>query len=226
MLLYAGVAFAQSDPNTQQSDDQQATSISTDAAQQQEAGEKTEPTTLQGVVVTGIRYSIANAVERKNEASSIVEVVSAEDIGKLPDVSIADSISRLPGLATQRVDGRAQVINIRGMSEQFAGTLLNGREQVSTGDSRGAEFDQYPAELINSVVVYKTPDAALIGQGLSGTVDLQTVRPLSFGERRMVFSGQGEYNSLGNVADGIDDKGYRAAFSYVDRKSTSLNSSH
>lgn len=217
MLLYAGVAFAQSDTNTQQSDDQQATSTATDAAQQQEAGEQTEPTTLQGVVVTGIRYSIANAVERKNEASSIVEVVSAEDIGKLPDVSIADSISRLPGLATQRVDGRAQVINIRGMSEQFAGTLLNGREQVSTGDSRGAEFDQYPAELINSVVVYKTPDAALIGQGLSGTVDLQTVRPLSFGERRMVFSGQGEYNSLGNVADGIDDKGYRAAFSYVDQ---------
>src|SRR3546814_7972517 len=83
--------------------------------------------------------------------------------------------------------------------------------------SSDLEFDQYPAELINSVVVYKTPDAALIGQGLSGTVDLQTVRPLSFGERRMVFSGQGEYNSLGNVADGIDDKGYRAAFSYVDQ---------
>ncbi len=87
-------------------------------------------------------------------------------------------ISRLPGLATQRVDGRSQVINIRGMSEQFAGTLLNGREQVSTGDSRGVEFDQYPSELINAVTVYKTPDAALIGQGLSGTVDLQTIRPL------------------------------------------------
>lgn len=67
----------------------------------------------------------------------------------------------------QRLDGRGQVIHIRGMSEQFAGTLLNGREQVSTGDSRGVEFDQYPAELINSVTVYKTPDASLIGQGLS-----------------------------------------------------------
>ena len=65
------------------------------------------------------------------------------------------------------------------MSEQFVGTLLNGREQVSTGDSRGVEFDQYPAELINAVTVYKTYDASLVGQGLSGTVDLQTIKPLS-----------------------------------------------
>lgn len=173
--------------------------------------------TLDTVRVTGIRAAIATAVETKNESTSIVEAISAEDLGKLPDISIADSISRLPGLAMQRVDGRAQVINIRGMSEQFAGTLLNGREQVSTGDSRGVEFDQYPSELINSVVVYKTPDATLVGQGLSGTVDLQTIRPLSYGERRIVFSGQGEYNSLGDLTAGGKDKGYRIAASYVDQ---------
>ncbi|MFT4198913.1 MAG: TonB-dependent receptor [Pseudoxanthomonas sp.] len=172
---------------------------------------------LETVHATGIRGSIATSMETKNEATSIVEAVSAEDIGKLPDISIADSISRLPGLATQRVDGRAQVINIRGMSEQFAGTLLNGREQVSTGDSRGVEFDQYPAELINSVVVYKTPDATLVGQGISGTVDLQSIRPLSLGKRRIVVSGQGEYNSLGELTAGGTDKGYRASFSYVDQ---------
>ncbi|MEE7547649.1 TonB-dependent receptor plug domain-containing protein, partial [Xanthomonas sp. Kuri4-1] len=139
------------------------------------------------------------------------------DIGKLPDVSIADSISRLPGIATQRVDGRSQVINIRGMSEQFVGTTLNGREQVSTGDSRGVEFDQYPAELINAVTVYKTADAAVIGQGLSGTVDLRTIRPLDLGERRVVFSGNGEKNSLGNLSSDGDDRGYRASASYVDQ---------
>lgn len=173
--------------------------------------------TLDSVKVTGIRAAIANAVEKKNEATSIVETISAEDIGKLPDVSIADSISRLPGLATQRVDGRSQVINIRGMSEQFAGTLLNDREQVSTGDSRGVEFDQYPSELINAVTVYKTPDAALVGQGLSGTVDLQTIRPLDLDRRRVVFGGQGEYNSLGKVSADGKDKGYRASASYVDQ---------
>ncbi|SKC66177.1 iron complex outermembrane recepter protein [Pseudoxanthomonas indica] len=173
--------------------------------------------TLDAVRVTGIRAAIATSIETKNESTSIVEAISAEDLGKLPDISIADSIARLPGLATQRVDGRSQVINIRGMSEQFAGTLLNGREQVSTGDSRGVEFDQYPSELINAVVVYKTPDATLIGQGISGTVDLQTVRPLSLGERRIVFSGQAEQNSLGDLTSGGWDKGYRAAASYVDQ---------
>ncbi|MBB3276373.1 MULTISPECIES: TonB-dependent receptor [unclassified Pseudoxanthomonas] len=173
--------------------------------------------TLGTVQVTGIRAAVAKAVEVKNESTSIVEAISAEDIGKLPDISIADSISRLPGLAAQRVDGRSQVINIRGMSEQFSSTLLNGREQVSTGDSRGVEFDQYPAELINAVTVYKTPDAALIGQGIAGTVDLQAIRPLSYGQRRIVLNANGEYNTLGKLTAGADDKGYRASASYVDQ---------
>ena len=187
-------------------------------AQQAEAAPAEQSVeTLDTVRVTGIRAAIATAVETKNESTSIVEVVSAEDIGKLPDISIADSISRLPGLTMQRVDGRAQVIHIRGMSEQFGGTLLNGREQVSTGGSRGVELDQYPAELINGVTVYKTPDASLVGQGLSGTVDMQSIRPLDFDGRRITFSGQGEYNSLGKLIDGSSDKGYRASASYVDQ---------
>ena len=174
--------------------------------------------TLDTVRVTGIRAAIANAVETKNESALIVEAIAAEDLGKLPDISIADSISRLPGVTIQRLDGRGQVIHIRGMSEQFAGTLLNGREQVTTGDNRGVELDQYPAELFNGVTVYKTPDAALIGQGLSGTVDLQTIRPLSLDERRISFSGHGEYNSLGNLMSGSgSDKGYRLSASYVDQ---------
>ncbi|MBN8224528.1 MAG: TonB-dependent receptor [Xanthomonadales bacterium] len=187
------------------------------ASAQEQATTTDDVQTLDEVRVTGIRAAIASSVETKSESTSIVEAISAEDLGKLPDISIADSISRLPGLATQRVDGRAQVINIRGMSEQFAGTLLNGREQVSTGDSRGVEFDQYPAELINAVVVYKTANAALVGQGLSGTIDLQTVRPLDLGERRIVFSGQGEKNSLGNLTPGGGDSGYRFSASYVDQ---------
>ncbi|HEY5972718.1 MAG TPA: TonB-dependent receptor, partial [Pseudoxanthomonas sp.] len=189
----------------------------TATAPAEQASAQQDVETLDTVVVKGIRHSIAKSVETKSESNSIVEAITAEDIGKLPDLSIADSISRLPGLATQRVDGRSQVINIRGMSEQFAGTLLNGREQVSTGDSRGVEFDQYPAELINAVTVYKTPDAALIGQGLSGTVDLQTIRPLDLGERRILFSGHAEQNSLRELSADGDDKGYRASASYVDQ---------
>lgn len=202
-------ALAQQAGNTDQPPANQAQSAKPKA--------KDSTTTLDKVEVVGIRRSIATSVETKNESASIVEAVSSEDIGKLPDISIADAISRLPGLTMQRVDGHGQVIHIRGMSEQFAGTLLNGREQVSTGDSRGVEFDQYPAELINSVTVYKTPDASLVGQGLSGTVNMQTVRPLDVQGRKIVVSGQGERNSFGNITPGGHDSGYRMSASYIDQ---------
>jgi len=78
-----------------------------------------------GVIqVTGIRHAIETAIETKQQSTSIVEAVSAEDIGKLPDISIAESIARLPGLSAQRVAGRAQVISVRGLSPDFATTLL------------------------------------------------------------------------------------------------------
>ena len=172
-------------------------------------------TDLDTVQVTGIRRGIENAIAVKRDSTSIVEAISAEDIGKLPDVSIAESIARLPGLAAQRVAGRAQVISVRGLSPDFATTLLNGREVVSTGDNRSVEFDQYPSELISGVTVYKTPDAGLIGQGLSGTIDMQTVRPLSFGNRVIAVSGRYQKNSLGKAA-GEDPYGNRLNFSYVD----------
>ncbi len=97
------------------------------------------------IVVTGIRGSIDNSVAQKRDNTSIVEVISAEDIGKLPDLSIAESLSRLPGLATQRLDGRANVVSIRGLAPDFTTTLLNGREQVSASNNRGVELDQYPS---------------------------------------------------------------------------------
>lgn len=178
---------------------------------------KKEAVELDRVTVTGIRRGIENAIETKRESTSIVETISAEDIGKLPDLSIAESIARLPGLTAQRVAGRASTIQIRGMSDDYGTTLLNGREQVSVGHNRGVEFDQYPSELINQVVVNKTADASLVGQGLSGTVDLQTVRPLSFADRVVSFNARGEENSQGELNPGYSDKGYRFSASYIDQ---------
>ncbi len=168
------------------------------------------------VVVTGIRRGIEAAISVKKNSDSIVEAVSAEDIGKLPDNSIAESISRLPGLAAQRSAGRAQVISVRGLSPDFATTLLNGRELVSTGDNRSVEFDQYPSELLSGVVVYKTPNAGMVGQGLSGTLDMQTVRPLSFGKRVVALNGRLSKNSLGDAAN-AKAEGNRFSASYIDQ---------
>jgi iron complex outermembrane recepter protein len=170
----------------------------------------------QQVTVTGIRRGIESAISVKKNADNIVEAVSAEDIGKLPDSSIAESIARLPGLSAQRVAGRAQVISVRGLSPDFATTLLNGREMVSTGDNRSVEFDQYPSELLSGVTVFKTPDAGLVGQGLSGTLDMQTIRPLNFNSRVISLNARMQHNSLGSAAD-ASANGNRFSASYVDQ---------
>ena len=172
---------------------------------------------LDEIVVTGIRHGIESAIEVKRDSGSIVEAISAEDIGKLPDTSIAESLSRLPGLTSQRAEGRASAISLRGTDPGFTTALLNGREQVSTGDNRSIEFDQYPSELLSGVVVYKTPDAQLIGQGLAGTIDMRTVRPLSYGKRVFVFNVRGERNSHSDLGADSTDQGYRASFSYIDQ---------
>ncbi len=172
---------------------------------------------LGDIVVTGIRVGLENAIQTKRDATSIVEAVSAEDIGKLPDTSIAESISRLPGLTSQRAEGRASAISPRGTDPGFTTALLNGREQVSTGDNRSVEFDQYPSELLNSVVVFKTPDSGLAAQGLAGTIDLRTVRPLQYGGAAVVLNARFEQNSNDNLGADSDDTGYRASFSVIDQ---------
>lgn len=176
-----------------------------------------EDSKVEEVVVTGIRRGIEGAISLKKSSTSIVEAVSAEDIGKLPDVSIAESIARLPGLTAQRLDGRGQVISIRGLAPDFTTALLNGREQVSTGDNRGVEFDQYPSELLSAVVVYKTPDAGLIGQGLAGTADMRTVRPLAFGKRALAVGARYEWNDIGALNAGTKAHGNRLSVSYIDQ---------
>lgn len=190
-LAFAGVANAQTAP--------------------QEADEVEE------IIVTGIRASIQNSIAAKARSTSIVEVITAEDIGKLPDVSIAESLARLPGLTVQRLDGRGQLISIRGLGPDFTTALLNGREQVTTGDNRGVEFDQYPSELLSGVTIYKTPDAQLLGQGLAGTVDLQTIRPLAYGQRALVGNVRYELNDIGALNAGSTDEGVRYSVSYIDQ---------
>lgn len=192
-----------------------AVSAGTVNAQAQQQGDDQE--VIEEIITTGIRGSIQRAIDFKQSSDSIVEAVSAEDLGRLPDTSIADAISRLPGLTSQRAEGRASAISLRGTDPGFTTALLNGREQVSTGDNRSVEFDQYPSELLNSVLVYKTPDASLIGQGLAGTIDLRTVRPLEYGRRAFAANIRGEMNGNDDLGAGSDEMGSRISFSYIDQ---------
>ncbi|WP_123638545.1 TonB-dependent receptor [Marinimicrobium koreense] len=178
-------------------------------AQDQEAG------MLEEVVVTGIRRSLMNAIAIKENSSSIVEVVSAEDIGKLPDTSIAESLARLPGLAGERVNGRTSGISVRGFNEDYVATTMNGRELLGIGDNRGVEYDLYPSEIISDAVVYKTMQADLVNQGLGGVVDLRTLRPLE-NDRIISFNGNYEVNGMESANPDYDDTGHRLAFTYSD----------
>lgn len=172
---------------------------------------------VETITVTGFRASLENTIALKKESTQIVEAVSAEDIGKLPDASIGEAISRLPGLATQRTNGRASDISIRGTSPDFSTTLLNGREQVSTNDNRSVQFDQYPAELMSGVVVYKTPSADLVGAGLSGTIDMRTTRPLDYDHRVVSLNMRGQTNSLGELNPKEGKYGWRLGGTYIDQ---------
>ncbi|EIM01517.1 TonB-dependent receptor [Rhodanobacter thiooxydans] len=220
-LALSASASAQQTQPQQQPTDNQAAPAKPDSKTVEKKNKKSENTVsdLDAVVVTGIRASIENSLKAKQNSDNIIEAISAEDIGKLPDASIAESLSRVPGVATQRQNGRANMISIRGLDPGFAGTTLNGREQATIGENRGVEYDQYPSELISGVAIYKTPDASLIGQGLSGTVDLHTIHPLDLPNRAFAVNLRGEHTTNGdlNPGGGIGDMGHRASISYIDQ---------
>ncbi|MBV1775298.1 TonB-dependent receptor [Burkholderiaceae bacterium DAT-1] len=215
-LIAQSVVLALAGMGAVWADDAAKTDDSSTAAKKAKAADK-DAAKVESINIVGIRRAIQDKVSTKQNSDSIVEAISAEDIGKLPDISIADSLARIPGVSAQRVDGRDQTINFRGMSGDFSGTLLNGREQASSGDNRAVEFDQYPSEVMSKVLVYKTPDGALIGQGISGTVDLQTVRPLEYGKQTTAFNVRGQRNSLGSLNPQVSANGYRASAVYIDQ---------
>ena len=169
------------------------------------------------VVVTGIRASLASSTAIKRNSTLIVDSVSSEDIGRLPDVSIADSLARLPGVTAQRLEGRDQRLSIRGLGPDFTTTLLNGREQVTVNDNRGVEFDQYPSEFFKNVNVYKSADASLIAAGVSGTVDLRMLRPLDQPNSALVVAARGQMNEIDKLNPDGERYGYRASATYVDQ---------
>jgi len=186
-------------------------------AQAADAEAKAQEEAVEVISVRGFRRSLQESQNLKMFNSSFVEAISAEDIGKLPDSSIAESLARMPGLAAQRLDGRASRITIRGFGENESATTFNGREQVSISDNRGVEFDLYPSEIMSQVVVYKTPDAKLEAEGIAGVIDLRTVSPLSRGERVMQVNGLYERTSFDKLNPDGNNAGARGTFAYIDQ---------
>jgi iron complex outermembrane recepter protein len=167
------------------------------------------------IVVSGYRRSLRSAINVKRDADFVVDVISSEDIGSLPDISIAESISRLPGVTSQRTGGQASAINIRGLSQDLVSATLNGREQVSTQGDRTIQFDQYPSELVNQAEVYKSPKATQIEGGVAGKVELKTVRPLDSKEQKISVNVRGSFNDRAGDTPDAPQFGYRASGAYI-----------
>ena len=143
------------------------------------------------IVVTGNRASQARAIEVKRNADSVVEAISAQDIGKLPDVTISDSLQRIAGVQIRRDAGEGAAINIRGLPQVT--TLLNGEQFLGANSVTTVQpnFTDIPSQLFSGATVFKSPTASLQQAGLSGTVDLLTRRPFDL-KRGFTFSAAGE----------------------------------
>ena len=141
---------------------------------------------VEEVVVTGIRYSLQQSIETKRDADGVIDVITAEDVGKFPDKNLAEALQRVPGVTVNREFGEGERINIRGTDFRLTKTLLNGHS-LSTADwfildqlntTRSFNYLLLPADIIGQTIVYKTSQADLEEGGIGGTVDVKTRNPL------------------------------------------------
>ena len=144
---------------------------------------KKDEVAIEKIEVRGFGATLGKSLLQKKVADSVVEIVSTDDLGSLPDVTIADALGRLPGVAAERDRGNASSISIRGMGPRLNMATMQGREIVSAEPSREVRYEQFPAELINSVEVYKSPLASQVEGGISGLVNMNFVSPLAKDKR-------------------------------------------
>ncbi|MBD9369933.1 TonB-dependent receptor [Xanthomonas sp. XNM01] len=167
------------------------------SAQAQQPAPDADPTELDTVVVTGIRGSLERSLDTKRDAQSHVDVITAEDIGKLPAKNVADTLRELPGVnissssASEGAFDEADRVSLRGTNPSLTQTLVNGHT-VGTGDwfvlsqvanvGRSVSYSLLPAEIVEQVVVHKSSEAKLVEGGSAGSVNIVTRKPLNFAD--------------------------------------------
>lgn len=175
------------------------------------------------IVVTGeISRTIENSLKTKRDLSVIGDAIVGEDIGDLPDLSVAETLERVAGVTSDRFKGGASELSVRGLGAFLGASYFNGREISSGSDGRDVNFGQFPSELINGAVVYKTQQASFIEGGVSGIIELQTLRPLDYGKRRLQIQGLAGYSDYEDKVVGGNPVNYRLTGSYVDQFSTGI----
>ena len=147
------------------------------------------------VIATGIRQTLENALGEKREADSLIEVILAEDIGKLPDQNLAEVLENITGIQITRTAGVGTGVQIRGTNDNR--TEINGVSTVGAGTGRGGiSFEDVSASIIAGLEVIKAPEAETIEGSVGGTINLRTIRPLDLDKTLASFRVQGEYSDL------------------------------
>jgi len=188
-----------------------AASMTTWAAEQQ----STASGVIEEVEVTGIRQSLRDALSVKMNSDLVVDAISSEDIGQLPDVTIAESINRLPGINATRDRGNDSQAVVRGLGARLVLGTINGREVASSEPDRNVRWEIYPSEVVSGVKVYKTQSADLIAGGVAATIDIATLQPLDYDGADFVIRGGPVYYDEGSDIPDYDSWGYRASGSYI-----------
>ena len=165
---------------------------------------------IEEVVVKGYRGSLEAALDLKRESTGVMDAISATDIGKFPDTNLAESLQRITGVSVNRVQGEGSEVTIRGFGGQFNLVTLNGRQMPAAdnaanffglnadaggGNSRSFDFSNIASEGVSGLQVYKSGRASAPSGGIGGTINVQTHRPLDFG------------NQFSMQAKAVDDSG-------------------
>jgi iron complex outermembrane recepter protein len=133
---------------------------------------------LTEVVVTGIRASQKAAIDIKRNAVNSVDAIASEDLGKMPDQNVAETLQRIPGITIDRNRGVGNGVTVRGLGPQFNTVTVNGRVVATVGSGREFDFTILPSELISGAEVYKSPQANINGASIGATINIKTLRPL------------------------------------------------
>ncbi|WP_164847371.1 TonB-dependent receptor [Sphingobium algorifonticola] len=160
------------------------------------------------IVVTGIRASIDDAIRVKRSASVILDSISAQDIGKLPDQNVSETLSRIPGVQITRVEGEGSKINVRGID--LNRTQYNGNNFVGASNNGDPNLSDFPSEILSSVDIIKSPSADLVEGWLGAIINLKTKRPLDL--RKTLLAGRIQ----GSYADKADKLGAKGSAAFGD----------
>ena len=172
-----------------------ATTLSLTASVNAQETQQEQNEDVEVIEVSGIRASLASAMNEKRFKNNLVEVIEAEDIGKLPDQNLAEVLENITGIQITREAGVGTGVQIRGTDANR--TEINGVSTVGSGAGRsGIDFEDVSAAIIAGLEVTKSPDAKTIEGSVGGTINLKTIRPLQLNEQLAAFRVQGENSSL------------------------------